>query len=591
VKDARPSGWGGLTFRARVLLAMMLVVSALTAVVIYFAERSAAATVARELERRFQTGLDAFHNVQEIRQAILVERCRALVRKSRIHAALEDDALDLLYPNAEDELRDVMADGQDQPPEQARYALQALFYRFLDRHGTVIKPPNMKRVGVLQPGEEARLSLPVVPEQLNLGYVARQLGAEAGPISEVIAMPIVSSETGEVIAAIALGFKPVDFGRGDLEIKSGLWVDDMLWLASLPDPAREAVGRAVAQSLSSGAPEHQFEISIGDTPCLLFYKLLNLGSLFPPAYEVCLYPLTELAARQGKLRWQIGGAGLLLLLGGLVASNFVSIQLSRPVEKLEHDSAENLEQRKRVEAVLDSTSEELQRSIRFSADASHQLKTPVTLLRAGLEELLVNEKLEPASREEISALVHQTLQLTSIIEDLLLLSRMDAGRLQIEFGSVDLRQLVEALLDDLGALPNVLHLTIETDFPAALLVAGENRYTSLILQNLLENARKYNQPGGRIRVEAHEDSGGWVSLTVGNTGRPIPPAAQEHIFERFHRGVVGENVPGHGLGLNLARELAHLHHGELRLVRSDETWTEFEVKFISAKPQPATEPA
>jgi signal transduction histidine kinase len=66
---------------------------------------------------------------------------------------------------------------------------------------------------------------------------------------------------------------------------------------------------------------------------------------------------------------------------------------------------------------------------------------------------------------------------------------------------------------------------------------------------------------------------------VGNTGRPVPAAAQEHIFERFHRGAVGENVPGHGIGLTLARELARLHGGDLRLARSDEDWTEFEVRF------------
>jgi len=565
---------------------MMLVVLAITVVAIYFAERSAGATVALELQRRFQAELDALHNMQEIRQAVLIERCRTLVRKPRIHAALEDDALDLLYPNAEDELRDMMA--SEQPAEQSRYAMQALFYRFLDRRGGVIAPINMKRVGELDTGEVVRLNLPIVPEQLQLGYITRHSENAANVISEVIAMPISSSETGAVIAAIVLGFRPFDFGRGDLEIKSGLWLDGKLWLASLPSSAREAVNLAVTQSLATGASEHQFEIKIGGAPCLLFYKRLNPGSLFPPAYEVCIYPLTELAARRARLRWQIGGAGGLLLLVGLIASNFVSIQLSRPVEKLEHDSAENLERRKRVEAVLDLTSEALQRSMRFSADASHQLKTPVTVLRAGLEELLIDEKLEPAAREEISTLVHQTLQLTSIIEDLLLLSRMDAGHLKIEFEPTNLTQLIEAWLDDFGALADPLQLSVETDLPAALFVEGEKRYTSLILQNLLENARKYNQPKGRIRITAHDNNEDYVLLTIQNTGRPIPSVAQEHIFERFHRGVVGENVPGHGLGLNLARELVRLHHGKLRLVRSDAEWTEFSVKFLAAKPQVTT---
>ena len=72
-------------------------------------------------------------------------------------------------------------------------------------------------------------------------------------------------------------------------------------------------------------------------------------------------------------------------------------------------------------------------------------------------------------------------------------------------------------------------------------------------------------------------------LRISNTARhPIPPAAQAHIFERFHRAAVGENIPGYGLGLNLAHELALLHGGSLRLVRSDEEWTEFEVTFRPA---------
>jgi signal transduction histidine kinase len=206
------------------------------------------------------------------------------------------------------------------------------------------------------------------------------------------------------------------------------------------------------------------------------------------------------------------------------------------------------------------------------------LKTPVTVLRAGLEELLARENLTVEECHEVSALIHQTYRLSNVIEDLLLLSRMDAGRLTIEFGAVNLSQLIEAALDDLGVQSDGLNLTIETNFPGGLSVTGEKRYLSLILQNLLENARKYNRTGGRIQITAKADEQS-VCLTIGNTGRPIPAAAQSHIFERFHRGAMGENVPGYGLGLNLARELARLHGGDLRLLRSDDEWTEFEVCF------------
>ncbi|HEY5228820.1 MAG TPA: sensor histidine kinase, partial [Opitutaceae bacterium] len=148
----------------------------------------------------------------------------------------------------------------------------------------------------------------------------------------------------------------------------------------------------------------------------------------------------------------------------------------------------------------------------------------------------------------------------------------------IQFSSLNLTPLFEALLDDVGALPDLFDLDIDSDVPPSLWVKGERGYVTLILQNLLENARKYNLTKGKIRISAEED-GEWAVVLVGNTGPAIPKSSQEHIFERFHRGAVGENVPGHGIGLNLARELARLHGGDLRLSRSDDSWTEFELRF------------
>ncbi len=575
-----PKKNGVASFRTKLLVAMMLVVSAATAVALFFAQRNVAATAKRELERAFQSELSALHSVQAVRHAALAERSRALARKPRIHAALEDNALDLLYPSARDELLDVMY-RQGEASEPATYAFHARFYRFLDNKGTVITPLNAQDVGALQPTEEALLSLRSVPTRVQTGYLLRKINATEEIIDEIIAMPISSTETGEPIAALVLGFKPFDLSgqRTTAGIKSGIWLDGRLQLPSLPVAAVNALASQLKTHLTADAnPGSDFSVQVNGEPCLLFYKQLNPDSFFPLAYEVSIYPLTESVALQRRLFWQFLGAWLLLLAGAFVASNFLAARLSVPVEKLVVDSEENRTQRKRVEAVLELTHEELQRSARFSADASHQLKTPVTVLRVGLEELLAGEQLSPEVREEISTLVHQTFRLTSVIEDLLLLSRMDAGRLKLEFTAVNLTRLIEASIDDLGALPDDRGLQIETEFSPAMFIEGEERYTSLILQNLLENARKYNRPGGRVRLTAQVE-GTWAILTVSNTGQPIPPSAQEHIFERFHRGSAGENIPGHGLGLNLARELARLHRGDLRLVRSDENWTIFEARF------------
>jgi len=574
------------SFRTKLLAGMMFVVSAMTALGLYFAQRNVAANEERDLQQNFQAELSSLHKLQELRHASLTERCRALVAKPRIHAALEDNALDLLYPSAKDELRDLM-EGEEASPEQATGSLHARFYRFLDSTGAVLLPPNSKDVGELSKDAEAQLALHKLPETQEIGYVTENADAEMA--DEVIAVPIFSTETGDIISALVVGFQPFELAgeHGGVGLKIGIWVNGRLYLPSLSKSAQAALGGEITNAVTkSDRGQSHLAVTVNGAPHLLFYKRLNPGSLFPPAYEICIYPLAGSMARLHRLRWQIGGAGVLLLLGGFVASNFIAARLSAPVEKLAVDSEKNRAQRKRAEATLATTSEELKRSTRYSADASHQLKSPVTVLRAGLETLLTREDFKPEVYHELSALLHQTHRLTGVIDDLLLLSRMDAGHLQLESEAVNLSHLIEEWLDDLGALPDSVEVKIEKKFPAELYVAGEKRYTSLIVQNLLENARKYNRPGGCIRVAAHKKNDE-VVVTIGNTGPPIGRAAQEHIFERFHRGSGGTAVSGHGLGLNLARELARLHGGDLRLVSSDDDWTEFEVRFSVAQRAPS----
>jgi signal transduction histidine kinase len=572
----RPRDKGVARFRTRLFAAMMVIVATLTGLSFYLAQRKVTADAERNLQATFQTELSSLHKLEELRHAALTDRCNALAAKSRIHAAIEDNAIDLLYPSAKDELRDLM-EGEEPPPEQAAQSLHARFYRFLDSTGAVIKPLNPYDVGELDAKTEAQLALRKLPDTQQIGYIHENTQAGGESIDEVIAVPILSTDTGDVISALVIGFKPLELEDKHTGMKSGIWANGQLHLPALPKATQATLNDKLAGALADSDPtENYFRVDLGGAPQLVFYKRLNPASLFPPAYEICVYALSYSLAQLHRLRWQIGGAGALLLLGGFIASHLVALRLSVPVKKLALDSEENRARRKRAEAALASTAEELERSTRYSADASHQLKSPVTVFRIGLESLMAREGFKPEIYEELSALLHQTHRLTGVIDDLLLLSRMDAGHLQIASTPVDLSQVVDEWLDDLGALLDSPDVKIEKEFPRGLFVAGEKRYTSLIVQNLLENARKYNRPGGRIRVSGHAN-GNKVMLTVGNTGRTIPPG--ENIFERFHHGSTPSAVSGHGIGLNLARELARLHGGDLRLVRSENDWTEFEVRF------------
>ena len=232
-------------------------------------------------------------------------------------------------------------------------------------------------------------------------------------------------------------------------------------------------------------------------------------------------------------------------------------------------------------AVLNQTFDRLQRSFeqskRFSTDASHQLKTPIAVLRVGIEEILTDPNTPPRQAARADALLHQIHQLTSIAENLLLLARADAGRLDLKREDFDLREVLDGTLDDVRALADPHGLTVEESLPPALPLCADRGALALIAQNLIENAVKYNAPGGCVRVSARVVND-WVEITVANNGEPIPPERAPHIFDRFYRGQSDGRISGQGLGLSIARELAAAHGGGIELMRSDAAWTEFKLR-------------
>lgn len=568
-------------FRLRVLATMMGVIAGVCIVGAYLAERHAAADAERAVAADFQHALATHESARTARTVALTQRCAALARKARIHAALEDDALDLLYPNARDELSDLLAPTRGQPAT----ASQAKFYRFLDSNGRVIPVTKSTDVGALTENEAAQLALPTLPRAPALGYLPRAAGDRGGPVvDEVITLPIFSTTNGQPIAALAVGFPTTELTQAsDAAIRRGLWINHTLASPAFDGAAQRELHAQLLPWLGQDPTARSFSLSLGGEPHLALVQPLNPGSLYAPAYELSVYPLTSLRARQRTLRWKIVGLGTTLLVLGLAASHVAAGRISRPVEQLAADTALTVHQRDRATAALELTQAELQRVARFSSDASHQLKTPVAVFRAGLDELMARDDVTEPVREELRALTVQTQRLNAMIEDLLLLSRMESGRLQIVFAPVPLAHLVDSWLDDLSALPTAGELAITSQIPAHLHVLGERRYVSLILQNLLENARKYNRTDGRIAIATHA-VGKNVFLTIGNSGTTIPAAAQPYIFDRFHRGAAGESIPGHGLGLNVARELARLHGGDIRLLTSTNDWTEFEISFQLANP-------
>jgi len=289
----------------------------------------------------------------------------------------------------------------------------------------------------------------------------------------------------------------------------------------------------------------------------------------------------------------VPAAGVVVFLGGLLLARATLKPVSEITAAAERIGTHNPDERlpmppardeiARLTEVLNRSFGRLQKSFeasqRFSADASHQLKTPVAILRNGLGTLRDSESLKPEEVEEVQALLQQTRRLSTLIDDLLLLAQADAGMLRLEHESLDLAPLVESSLDDLSALVEEREVSLESNIANPLPASADRRRVNLVLQCLTENAAKHTPQGGTICITA-DRNGSESFVRVGNSGKGIPPEEQGRIFERFHRGVVvGESVRGYGLGLNIARELARAHGGELSLLRSDDRWTEFEFRL------------
>jgi signal transduction histidine kinase len=303
---------------------------------------------------------------------------------------------------------------------------------------------------------------------------------------------------------------------------------------------------------------------------------------------------------QRDIVWGMLGAIPTVLIVIAIGGRWVAKQALAPVEAITNAAARvsvhNLDQRLPVPAtadeiaelvtVLNATLDRLQRSfeqsVRFSAEASHHLKTPISVLRAGIEEILTDPETPAKQQARAGALLHQIHQLTSIAENLLLLARADAGRLELEQEKFDLSEVLRGMCEDASAMAEAEGLEVEAKLPPDLPVIGDRRAISLIVQNLLENAIKYNQPDGCICIYAHGVDGE-AEVLVRNNGEPIPPERAPEIFERFYRGRSDARIPGQGLGLSVASELAKAHGGRLELLRSDREWTEFRLSLPRAE--------
>lgn len=301
----------------------------------------------------------------------------------------------------------------------------------------------------------------------------------------------------------------------------------------------------------------------------------------------------ELVRLRNTFLLALPGPLFLVGLGGRWVAAHALRPLRRIAQTAERVTASGLDQRipqsredpeiARLIQVLNRMMDRLEASFRqatrFSAEASHELKTPLAVMQGELENAL--QAAAPGSPEQqlFSTLLEETQRLKTITQSLLLLSRADAGQLALQRETVDLSAEVENLLEDARVLAADRRLQFEVQIPPALRVEADRSLLRTALFNLLTNAVKYNVPNGRVSVTLAQASE-HLLFTVGNTGPGIPPEDQPRVFDRFYRVRRGDRtVEGIGLGLSLAREILRAHGGDLRLVESRPGWTVFQASL------------
>ena len=298
-----------------------------------------------------------------------------------------------------------------------------------------------------------------------------------------------------------------------------------------------------------------------------------------------------------RLLWWLLGTGLGIITLGLTWAWFLSRRILTPVEQIgrtaERISASNLSERidesriktelGRLAHVLNRMFERLQasfdRQARFTADASHELRTPTAVVLAQTELALAKQRSPEEYCEALAGCQRAAKRMESLVEGLLTLTRVDTGQLGLRRDPVDLRQVVENSVTLLKPLADQKQVELKCDLQVVHVV-GDAERLSQVVTNLLNNAITYNREGGKVGLCLVASEDGNVTLTISDTGVGIAKDNLPHLYERFYRGDKARTSSGGiGLGLAICHEIVHSHGGTIEVKSMVEEGTTFIVRL------------
>lgn len=329
----------------------------------------------------------------------------------------------------------------------------------------------------------------------------------------------------------------------------------------------------------------------------LYYPLGRMGPSHSPHVLQVAAPLAGRDRTLTLVRYFLLGALVLVAGGTLFGSWWLGSRAIRPVHEIidqtEEIGANTLGRRisahadtleyERLVRVLNTMLARVDRAFeaqrRFTADASHELRSPVTALRGELELALRRERSPAEYRRVIASALEETQRLADMAANLLTLARSDAGVLAPRLVRVDLRERAAETIARMRGSAETKDIDIELAARSPATAICDPDLIDRLLQNLLDNAIKFTTPGGHVKIDVSTLDGGAV-LEVCDTGPGVTEEARERIFRRFHREDASHgSVEGTGLGLSIVKAIAEAHGGAVTVINREAGGARFRVSW------------
>jgi signal transduction histidine kinase len=603
-----------LSFRVKLLLAMMLIVVAITGTAVYIAENNLRSNQEHLLNAQFQNQVRSFLAVQDLRSGAVAEKCRDVSRSVRLRAALEEKDVDDLYRNALAELQDVFSPNESDA-NNSDQTVRASFFRFVDVNGVVL-PARDQPAGDADPRllEQALAPISVEPrdhDEQNVAFIAIGRGNDPALLRQIVLTKIRGWD-GNDLGALVLGFPIKQAHTPDArgaEIKSGLWLNHQFYIAGLSAADRHLVAQRVQAGFNQDAAGN-FIVDLQTGPHLLFYKALH--SEVVPAYDVCLYPLAPSLREARTLRWRIIALGALVLICGFGVSLFLARNLSRPVDQIVATSAENVTRRQQAERDLHEVNRELEKALvelkatqqqviqqerlsalgQMAAGIAHDFNNTLMPILGFADVLLQNEAMlddKAETRRCLEMLRTSAKDAASVVSRLREFYRpADSDE---EFPIVDLAKLVQqavALTEPKWrglTQARGISVDVQTDFKAYPIVAGDESALREVLTNLLFNAVDAMPQGGHVSLETSIENERAV-VRVADTGIGMTETVRRRCLEPFF-STKGEH--GTGLGLSMVYGIVERHRGQLEIESAIGKGTTFIIRLPLAEKMAAAQ--